>query len=240
MVYDTVIQYHKHAMEIKFVGDPMSVWAFIPDNAPDAGASFSWEFGVYENSWYVDKTTSSKKKGLSFTKGDGALFVYDTDHETIRKNRNYSPFKVRSDLRLIDTRYGLVLLINWTIAEDSPQEASMELIVSMHDTNTIANVMHIGNQDIVPLLYCDLNTREVVRTVLFPQHSGLFFLLTIFCKEAHAFLTSGKAYADKENMQKAASEVSAHVDSFSSPTTRCVEKTYSDDWESMQHIIINL
>ena len=217
-------------MKVKFEGRSMSAWGNFPEYAtpsdlPEAIMFFPYWFD------YVPSTYGDEGEKLSLKKGDGALCFCESDKNIISLNKKEEYLSLSYKPRLIDTRSGLVLLLTWCVCEGTPQATSAEHFLNMHDKSVTALLRRIACQDALPFLYCDMNSKKVVRVSIFSNPEGeLFGMFSLIADAADKLLDSQDTYSREIDMQKAVAEAQTYVDQHPLPITMLLlpaERTYS-------------
>ena len=217
-------------MQIKFEGSPMSAWGNFPEYAATSDLPEVFAFFPFKCEYDPSLTYGDEEKKFSFKKEDGALCFCESDKNIISLNEKEENLTLSYTLRLIDTRNGLVLLIMWCVGEDTPQATSTEHFLNMHNKSVTALLRGIACQDAMPLLYCDMNSKEVVRSAVFPNPEGeLFGQFSRVADAADKMLDSQGTHSREIDLPKAIAEAQDYVDKHPPQSLMILlpaEKTY--------------
>ena len=217
-------------MEVKFEGNLMSAWGNFPQCAAPSDMPEVCAFFPHRCDYVPSMTYDDGAKKFPFKKGDGVLCFCESDKNIISLNKKEEYLTLHHKLRLIDTRNGLVLLIIWCVGEGTPQATSAEHFVNMHEKSVTALLRRIACQDFLPLLYCDMNSKKVARSIIFPNPEGeLFWQFSLVADAADKLLDSQETYSREIDMQKAVAEAQTHVDRhpMRQPVVLVPERTYN-------------
>ena len=210
----------------------MSAWGNFPQYAATSDLPEVFAFFPFKCEYDPPLTYGDGEKKFSFKKGDGALCFCESDKDIISLNKKEEYLTLHHKLRLIDTRNGLVLLIIWCVGEGTPQATSTEHFLNMHDKRITALLRGIARQDAMPLLYCDMNSEEVVRSAVFPNPEGeLFGVFSFVADAADKLLDSQETYSREIDLPKAIAEAQIYVDQHPLPVPMLLlpaERTYDD------------